>query len=304
MKRLHIVMLAWASVVYGADAVAEEGDWQIRTDLQGLYGPYENSGERDELSNFGVFLHADYLEKGGFSLGYNRTTVGFADASADIDQDQIYASARVSLTPDWARGRIGLRVDGHWVDNNDDANGTGDLDVLAPQISYLNFAKTFYADVGYARSSYGDATAFAGELTVDQLSPTLGFGFNEGRDWLQFRGYLVDISNPARAQGLEDTTAVELKWRHWFDGRGPLGLDNLTVTGLGGERIFGVDPDTAAIYNIADVQKGSAAIGGQWRLGDNSELLLQLGNETFTNETIGDDYDSLYMYVDFTRTWD
>jgi hypothetical protein len=303
MKRIFAVVLATAAIGAAPQAVAEDGDWQVKTDLQALYGPYQGSEERDTLANAGVFLHADYLEQGGISLGYNRTTVGFKDSSADIDQDQFYASVRYSLTPDWARGRIGLRIDGHRIDNNDDVNGTGDLGIVAPQLSYLNLDKTFYADMGYARSSYGDALPSGSDLTVDQLTPTLGFGFNEARDWIQVRAYLIDFSRPGRAQGKSDTAAVEAKWTHWFDGRGMLGLDNVVVTALGGERLYAVDPDSAVVFNVADVQKASGSLAGQWRIDDRNQLMLQLGYETYTNEAIADDYGSPYLYFDFTHTW-
>ena len=303
MKRLLCLVLAGLPITFTLPAVADDRNWEVKTDLQGLYGSYEGSEERDQISNIGLFLHADYLEQGGVSFGYNRTMVGFKDASADIDQDQLYVNGRFSLMPDWARGQIGLRLDAHWVDNNDDLNGTGDLNIVAPQLYYLNFGKTFYADLGYARSSYGDALAFSGDLEVDQLTPTLGFGFNEGKDWLQFRGYLIDPSNPDRAQGKSDTSAIEAKWTHWFAGRGPLGLDNLGILALAGERIYAVDPDSAVVYNVADVQKGSAAVSGQWRLNDSNMLMLQLGYESYTNELIADDYTNLYLYVDFTHNW-
>jgi hypothetical protein len=303
MKCLVRLILVTAAIGVIPPAVAEQGDWQVRTDLQALYGPYEDSEERDDLANVGVFLHFDYLEQGGISLGYNRTMVGFRNSSADIDQDQLYLSGRYSMTPDWARGRIGFRIDGHRIDNNDDANGTGDLTIVAPQLSYINLDETFYADIGYASSSYGDALALSGDLTVDQLTPTIGFGFNDARDWIQIRGYLIDYSNPVRAQGISDSIAVEAKWTHGFEGRGILGLEKLVVTGLGGERLYAVDPDSAVLFNVADVQKAGAALAGQWRFDDQNQFVLQAGFETYTNEAIADDYDSLYLYLNFTHIW-
>lgn len=304
MKFLSCLVLVMTCVVLAVDAAADDGDWQIKTDLQGLYGPYIDSEERDQLSNLGLFLHADYLERGGLTLGYNRTMIGLKAADADIDQDQLFLSGRVSLTPDWAGGRIGLRFDAHWVDNNDDLNGTGDLKIVAPQISYTGLDEKFYFDLGYARSSYGEADALVGDLELDQFTPTLGFGFNERSDWLQFRGYLINVSNPSRAQGKSDTSAIEVKWTHWFEGRGPLGLEKFIATGLAGERLFAVDPDSAVVYNLADIQKASASVAGQWRLNDSNRLLLQFGYEGYTNELIADDYNSLYVYLDFTHLWD
>jgi hypothetical protein len=303
MKMLPVNLVALALLIHGSAPLAEEGDWRISTDLQGIYGPYSGSALRDSLASAGLFLHADYLEAGGITVGYNRTAVGFVDTDFDIDQDQVFASAFLSAAPDWAAGSIGIRLDGHWIDNNDNANGTGELSIFAPLLSYMNFQKTLYFDIGYARSSYGDATDFSGKLTVDQLTPTIGFGFGEGRDWLQARGYLIDPSNPSRAQGKSDTSAVELKWMHWFSGPGPLGINKITLTGLVGERVYAVDPDSAVVYNIADVQKGGVAAASTWRINDRNEILVQLGYEQYTNELIADDYSYPYLYVDFTHNW-
>jgi hypothetical protein len=110
-------------------------------------------------------------------------------------------------------------------------------------------------------------------------------------------------SNPSRAQGKSDTSAVELKWMHWFSGPGPLGINKITLTGLLGERVYAVDPDSAVVYNIADVQKGSVAAASTWRINDRNEILLQFGYEQYTNELIADDYSYPYLYIDFTHNW-
>jgi hypothetical protein len=288
----------------GCGELAAAGNWNLKTAVQALAGSYRSSGTRDQLSNAGLFLHGDYLEQGGVSLGYNRTMVGFLDENADIDQDQFYLSGRYSLTPDWAAGRVSFRLDGHWIENDDQINGTGDLEIIAPQASYINLERNFYVDLGYARSSYGEAGSVPGDLTLDQLTPTLAFGLNEARDWLQFRGYLIDASNPARVQDKDTTAAVEAKWTHWFGGSGPIGLENVTLSALVGERLFGVDPDSAVVYNIADLQTDSVGVAGQWRLNDTNRLLLQIGYEGFEGEPNAGDYNNIYLYLTFTHQWD
>jgi hypothetical protein len=279
-------------------------DWGVRLDLQALAGSFQESVERDRIANVGVFVHADYLEQAGLSLGYNRTTIDFFDNDADIDQDQLFLSGRFSLTPDWAGGRIGFRLDGHRIDNNDEIGDTGDLNIIAPQISYTNLAKSVYFDLGYARSSYGESNTASGDLILDQLTPTLGFGWSEGRNWLQLRGFLIDASNPDRTQGKDNTSAVEAKWSHWFNGPGPLRLEKIVLSALGGERLFGVDPDSAVVYNVADIQTGSAAIAGHWRFNDKNRFLMQVGYEGYTNEVTDDDYNAIYLYLNYTHLWD
>lgn len=286
----------------GAGAQEADGPWYFRADFQGLLGQYSGSEERDSLNNFGFFLRSDYLERAGFTVGYNRTTLKFNGSDTDIDQDNIFASGKVQLTPDWAPGRITLRIDGHFVSNNDPSNESG-VTVIAPLVSYLSNDKTFYVDLGYAQSSYDDSVLIADELDVDQFTPTLGFGFNEQRDWLQLRGYLIDLSSSARAQGVEDTAAIEAKWTHWFSNSKPLGIDNFRLAAVAGERLFAVDPDAGLTYNLTDLQTGGLSLGSEWRLSERNQVLLVLGAEEFENEAINDDYRNVFVYLNFTHQW-
>ncbi len=284
-------------------AAAQEAvdSWIVATDVQALVGSFRSSIERDSLNVLGFFVKADYLEKGGVTFGYNRTALSFLNANSGIDQDDVFLSGRWSLTPDWASGRITVRLDQHTISNDDPDNGTSDVDVIAPQLSYQNFANTFYVDVGYARSNFGDSLSLAGKLEVTQWTPTLGFGFNDSYDWLQLRGYLIDFSNPLRAQSLDSTESLEVKWIHWFDGRGPIGIDNLRVSALAGERIYAVDHDAASVYNLADMQTGSASIGGEWLIGERNKLMLLMSYEKFENRDIGNAYSSGSVYLNFNH---
>jgi len=280
-------------------ADAAEKNWYMKMDISALAGSSSGSVERDGLTSFSLFLAADYLERGGLVAGYNRTSISFRNSGGDIDQDQLYLSGRYSLTPDWAAGRISLRLDGYAIDNNDPGEGTGDLRIAAPQISYMNFKKTFYVDIGYATSSYGTSSNVAGDLDVTQWTPTVGFGFNESRDWVQLRTFLIDLSNAERAQGEDSTAALEIKWTHWFDGAGLLGMDNIRLSGLVGERLYAVDPDAAVVYNLADIQTGGFTLGGEWALNERSSILLQFGLEQYEDRTIDDSYNNGYVYLNF-----
>ena len=297
---LALLVLGLASTAVCAQDSA--GPWYVRGDFQGLLSPFSGSVERDSLQNVGFFVRADYLETAGFSVGYNRTLLASKDSSQDIDQDNVFISGRWHMTPDWAAGQLTLRVDGYVISNNDTINGTS-VDVIAPQVSYLNYKKTFYLDLGYARSSYDDSALAAGKLEVDQFTPTVGFGFNKQRDWLQARAYLIDPSSLQRAQGNADTAALEIKWTHWFTGKKPLGIDNFRASALVGERLFAVDPDAGLVYNLVDLQVGGASVGSEWALGERNKLLLLLGSEQYENQAINDDYSSRFVYVNFTHHW-
>jgi hypothetical protein len=293
-------------VLTSLDASAQLGDekqWFMSMDLQGLSGSYSGSIARTGLDNYGVFLHADYFERAGFTLGYNRTALDLAGNAADTEQDNLFLSARVGLTPDFLDGRITLRLDAYDVSNNVPSASADDASVAMSQVSYLNFPQTFYWDLGFARSDYEDSTGSGSGLEVDQLTLTIGFGLNEQRDWIQARAYLIDLNAPASISRQGDTSAIELKWTHALSADGFLGLETLRFSALAGERLFTVDPDAAAIYSLSDLQTGGFSGGGEWAIGENSGLMLIVGLENFENHELNDKYRSSFLYLNFSHKW-
>lgn len=286
------VILSSASPI----AMAQEGDWEVRTDIQANYGSYSKSVLRDNISSAGMILTADYLEQSGFSLAANASKVQFKTAPA-ISQQSYFASGHLHSNIDGLPGTLSFRLDGHYISNNDISGNTDGVSVFAPQISFTDFEKSYYIDIGYARSSYKN------QLTINQYTPTIGFGFNEQADWLQLRGYFISPSNAARAQNKSSTTAAEIKWSHWFAPDNMLKLHQMRLNVLAGERIYAVDGDAAAVYNLADVQRGSVSLGLQWRISDAAKWLLLAGQESFLDNTINNSYNSRFIYSDISITW-
>ncbi|MFQ5354902.1 MAG: hypothetical protein ACE5DY_00190 [Mariprofundaceae bacterium] len=276
--------------------MAAEGDWSVKTDVQGIYGNYSGSANRSSIAGGGLILSADYLEQGGFSLGGNYTRLKF-NTMNDINQQALYGSLHYNLYFDAIPGPLTLRIDGHSIYNNDITGDTDHVKVIAPQFSFMNYAKTLYVDFGYAYSKY------LNNLEVHQFTPTFGFAFNDSSDWIQLRGYFIDPSNSLRAQSKNNTTAVEAKWMHWFDPGAWHRLEKLQVSGLAGERIYAVDGDAAVVYNLADIQRGSLSLGLQWRLAESFRLLMVGGNENYLNNNIGDSYDNRFLYLNISKQW-
>jgi hypothetical protein len=277
-------------------ASAAAGDWTVSADAQAIYGSYSGSPQRSSIAGGGLILRADYLDKGGFSLAANQTRLAFRQGN-NISQQSYYANTRYRLYFDALPGALTVRLDGHLINNDDRTGNTDGVRVIAPQLSFLNYAKTFYADFGYARSSYRN------NLHLDQFTPTLGFGFSQGANWLQLRGYLIRASNSVRAQGKSGTTAVDVKWSHWFAPGAWHGVDKLQLGALFGERIYAVENDAAAVYNLADVQRGTVSLALQWRLGESMRLMLMGGNERYLNSTTGNSYNNRFAYVDISGSW-
>lgn len=275
---------------------AEESDWSVTMDKRGIYGSYSGSINRNYIVGAGMLLNADYLEQGGVAIGAGFTKLSF-NTGGEIDQKALYGSVHYNLYLDAVPGPLTLRIDGHGIFNNDVSGDTDNVTVIAPQLSFMNYDKTFYADLGYAYSSYQN------NLNIHQFTPTIGFGFNASADWIQLRGYFVDPSNPLRAQNKNSTAAVEAKWTHWFASSSWHRLERAQISGLAGERIYAVDGDTAQVYNLADIQQGSVSLALQWQLTESMKLMLIGGNERYLDNTIADTYDSRYISLNISNQW-
>ncbi len=295
MKKYMVLALA-SMVLAASTGYAEEGTWDVKTDVQANYGSYNKSTLRNNITSSGVILSADYLDLGGFSLAANTTNIQYKVGPA-INQQSYFASLRYKAYFDALPGVLTLRLDGHLINNNDVTGNTDGVRVIAPQISFVDFDKSYYLDFGYARSTYKN------QLNVDQFTPTVGFGFNEQADWLQLRGYFIRSSNALRSQGKSSTAAVDAKWTHWFAPDNWLALDQMSIGVLGGERIYAVDGDAAAVYNLADIQQGSGSLALQWKLSETMRWMIVGGQESYIDQTINNKYDSRFVYTNISVAW-
>jgi hypothetical protein len=288
------------------------GPWYLTGLGQVLLDSYSGSELRDDLFGAGLFVKADYLEQGGLSVGYNYQRVDFKADNPDIIENTLFLSGRYNYYPGLLPGRVGLRLDGYLAQDknrfttqgqNNSNTITDDIFTFNPQVSFLNLTKTFYLDLGYAQSEYRSSDNAVEDLEVNQWTPTLGLGLNQGYDWIQVRAYFISLSESNRVIGKEDTTAMELKWTRWFGSNALLGLENVQIGLLGGERLFAIDSDAAALYSVPDMQTGAYSLGGQWRINERTKMLLMGGFETYKSLSIDDSYYSTYFYLNLSRQW-
>jgi len=271
-----------------------ESSWNYRLDIQGEGGAYRGSLFRDYIAGGGVFIHADH-KKGGVSFGFNRIRINFKEGIGDIDQEEWFASGRLHFETSIVEGVFSTRMDFYRINNNDPGNYTDDVIILAPQLSWLNQSKTFYLDIGYARSIYRR------DLDVDQLTPTIGFAFNDGYDWIQLRTYLIKSSNSLRSQGKKETVAIDAKWTHYFGQDKPFGsLEYIRLGILAGERVFAVDGDIMDVFNLSNTQKGTLSLTTKWAVTEKQKIFLGVGFSRYKNGFIDDEYTLPIGYVGYS----
>ena len=277
-------------------SVVHADDWSGYADVSMIAGAYSGATTKNSSLGYGVNLQLDYLEWGGARVAGSLLNISGVDSTVNytIEQQSVFASAYMNKYCDTFGGVFKFRFDVYQVDLKDEFTYQDNVRAYAPQLSFLNYQKTFYADLGYVQSTYANG------LQVDQLTPTLGFAFNDGSDWLQTRGYLIQTSDAALAQGVSETQAVELKLTHWM---APGGMfSQLFANALLGERVFAVDGDTTAVFSLADAQQGGGSLGLSWvsSIVDGS---LIISADSYINKTTNATYINSLAYINFSKSW-
>lgn len=225
-----------------------------------------NSPIRNHLWTLGAVLDAQYLEKFGFAIGEQRLILDYKFNITTLTQNTEYLSFRKFDYIDGAQGVFKYRLDGYYIRSTDVTNETNDVRVIAPIISYLNYKQNIYGDLGYAYSVYGQSKIGNGSLKINQITPTLGFAFNEKKDWLQIRLYDIYYSNQKRALYNNHTDAAEFKLTHYLFPYFFWYPEFIQASVLVGNRLYAVDDDALIVYNLGDMQKQSGFLAAQWRL--------------------------------------
>lgn len=145
--------------------------WTVSLTPQAMSGSYSSSPVRDRMTSEGLLLNLQYLERSAVLLGYFPLQLHYKNGIPELNQQTDYISLRSFQTPDSLGGWLTLRLDGYRVNNNDPIHETDDVNVVEPLISYINYAKTYYMDLGYAQSWYGNSNIGRGQLTVSQVAP-------------------------------------------------------------------------------------------------------------------------------------
>ncbi|MBI3393267.1 MAG: hypothetical protein HY039_08770 [Nitrospirae bacterium] len=300
--RICALSMMFVAIV-GTDALGAE-DWTLSLTPAFSYGRYQGSPTRESVTGGRLFLDAQYFERAGLTVGGDYANVNGKPGYPDIAQYASFLSGRASYVPDAVPARIGLRMDLHAVDNNDATNGTDQVRVLASRLSVSDLGGTVRMDVGYASSRFGRSATQPGNLEVRQWTPTAGFGLN-GEQWLQLRGYFIISSNPVRSQGRDGTSALEVKWTYRPERKSDALLENVQLAFLLGERIYAVDGDSAAVYNLADLQTGAIALSTGWRVGRSTSILLGAGWEKYKTALARENvsYTSLYGFLALAGEW-
>ena len=303
----------------GAGESVVANDWTLKLSPQMFYVGYAGSPVRNDLIGSGVYFDAQYLDRGSIAGGAVYTRLNLKEKYSALNQASEFLSGQLNFTPESLPGRLSLRVDGHQINNDDPYNESDDVQALASLVSFFHESKSFYVDLGYAISFYNESPLTVqqfippsllkkvnkGSLTVQQWTPTLGVGFNQGQDWLQLRLYDISVSNPKRAMR-PHTDAVEIGLTHYLASQSVWMPRWVMVGALVGNRMYAVDADTELVYNLSDEQKGGGFVTAQWDLSAHYKATLSGGYDVYETRNETDDrylYSGTHVYMGMTAQW-
>lgn len=319
-KRLLLLSITITAV---QSVYAEEDLWQLNHTLQTNLQTYDGTADRKNAHSAGYYISADYLDSGNLSFSYNNTSVNLGN-NAYITENLYFLSGEYHQYPDSMPGKLSLRFDSYFgkdtleyslsspppttpgpgqgpghgkVKTNraasDAVKESIDINSYYFQCAFINYKKTFYTDIGYAYSEYS-ATS---NTIVNQITPSVGFGWNDSYDWIQWRAYFIELQKNTSAFNDDKFESIETKYTHWFPDEVSSKLEFIRFTLLSGKRVLAVDPDTTTIYSITDLHKTSISSGIQWKITKNNKILATIQYDQYRNATLADNYDSYLFYI-------
>lgn len=316
----YAVLLSSNAVV----PVKAADSWIFGVTPQLLVGQYSGSEQRDTLFGYGISFNADYLDKSTVNFGYDSQTINGKAENPDIKETNLYMSGRYIHYSDSIGGKLGFRADGYNIKDNtktsSSSGGTGmgnnksstivvtstdSADVVYAQVDFMNFSESLYGDIGYSHSSYDYDNSASALLdnNVSQFTLTAGFAFNSRYDWLQSRGYFIQLDHGDNTNDVEKSNALEMKWLHWYNPGNFLNTHSSIFKILLGKRLYAVDPDTHTAYSISDLQTGSVAAGVDWKVGEQGKFLVLIGYDKYENLALSDKYASRYIFSSLSLKW-
>jgi len=327
-------------LIFTQTVLAEFDSWKTTVTPQFMFGIYNDSPLRDTIYNLGVFLTADYLDSGGLSFGYNYSYIegktGNQEGFNSVDESAFYVSGVFHSYPDSLSGKLSYRLDAYYISDttsvtetttiqpppspspmisiraSHNSGGSGNFKTpiyysnesmtVNPMLTFANSAATYNLELGYAYSDYRYGETSVNNNQVHQLAPMFGFGFNEKYDWIQMRAYFIHLTDTSLTHGEADFNSLAFKWKHWFKATSNT-VNNMGIDILLGKRMLAVDPDAAMVYSLADQETGAIAIHWQWVVSEVTKYRLQFGYEQYEDLLVGNDYNIVYTYFNFSHQW-
>jgi hypothetical protein len=273
---------AIAIIFFSPTLVCAQDTWQLTPSINAMTGHYADSRTMNNQQGLGVRISGEKERLWGFTAGLQTTHIDMAPSTQTSvqHQDNWLASAYAHQPSTTWLGRWTLQVDTHKVKNDASHANSSSVRAIAPQITWLSHTQPFRADLSFASSNY------ANTAPIYQLSSAVAYGFNNGTDWLQIRGYAINNLTPSEALGLSNTRAVETKVTH-FLGRTSGWIPTSITVGLDrGKKIYWLEMESQTIYNQPMINEGGENIAASWQLKPKTNINLKLNQTRYYAEDL------------------
>jgi hypothetical protein len=176
--------------------------------------------------------------------------------------------------------------------------------LVSPRLTLRSAETAHFVDVGYTEAQYAMPAPGLPSYRLRQFAPAVGFELAERQEWLTLR--LYDVRSPDAARNLATpmrTRAVETKWVRNLEAQDG-GPDQLHVSGLFGNRMHAVDPDSASIFSLTDMQTGGLSVGASWSISPHARWMLNGGYDRFEQGGLGGpEYGNAYIFTGLKGRW-
>ncbi len=293
--------MLWLFCLFSVPVLAQAQDGlQFNTAVNAMSGDYNGSLVMKKQHGVGVRLNAEQPNVGGFSVGLQSTHIDMQPLVPKATQDQnnwLLSGYAYAPSTSWS-GRFKWQLDVHRVLNDASQGNSDGVTAVVPQLSWVSFDRPLTFDLSYAQSRYPNTR------TIHQLSPSVGFGFNNNQNWFQIRGYLIQNLEPSLSMGMSSSHATDFRLTQLFQSPSPWVPQSVTLGLERGKKIYFVDAVTQTVHNLPMRNDGGESVAAVWRFSQSSQVKVQLQQtHYFSNDYIAHDFTLKTFSAQVGRDW-
>ena len=293
--------MLWLFCLFSVPVLAQAQDGlQFNTAVNAMSGDYNGSLVMKKQHGVGIRLNAEQPNVGGFSVGLQSTHIDMQPLVPKATQDQNnWLLSGYAYAPSTSlSGRFKWQLDVHRVLNDASQGNSDGVTAVVPQLSWVSFDRPLTFDLSYAQSRYPNTR------TIHQLSPSVGFGFNNNQNWFQIRGYLIQNLEPSLSMGMSSSHATDFRLTQLFQSPSPWVPQSVTLGLERGKKIYFVDAVTQTVHNLPMRNDGGESVAAVWRFSQSSQVKVQLQQtHYFSNDYIAHDFTLKTLSAQVGRDW-
>ena len=293
--------MLWLFCLFSFPVLAQAQDGlQFNTAVNAMSGDYNGSLVMKKQHGVGIRLNAEQPNVGGFSVGLQSTHIDMQPLVPKATQDQNnWLLSGYAYAPSTSlSGRFKWQLDVHRVLNDASQGNSDGVTAVVPQLSWVSFDRPLTFDLSYAQSRYPNTR------TIHQLSPSVGFGFNNNQNWFQIRGYLIQNLEPSLSMGMSSSHATDFRLMQLFQSPSPWVPQSVTLGLERGKKIYFVDAVTQTVHNLPMRNDGGESVAAVWRFSQSSQVKVQLQQtHYFSNDYIAHDFTLKTLSAQVGRDW-